>query len=130
MCRGLTQSVVQMTNVGDVGLILWSAIHFDPDGATAALNRLIELNPAECSCTTVELACLEDSAQGELSSVLWEAELSPKIITEQAWDSIGKKEGDSRKFDSRDNRAFQIPPMTPKTTNVSKIAATGTANVD
>jgi ERCC4-related helicase len=48
--------------------------------------------------TTVELACLEDSAQGELSSVLWEAELSPKIITEQAWDSIGRKGFDSREF--------------------------------
>jgi hypothetical protein len=48
--------------------------------------------------TIVELACLEDSAQGELSSVLWEAELSPKIITEQAWDSIGKDGFDSREY--------------------------------
>lgn len=48
--------------------------------------------------TTVELACLEDSAQGELSSVLWEAELNPRIITEQAWDSIGRKGFDSREF--------------------------------
>lgn len=47
---------------------------------------------------TVDLACLEDSAQGELSSVLWEAELSPKIITEQAWESIGRKGFDSREF--------------------------------
>jgi SNF2 family DNA or RNA helicase len=48
--------------------------------------------------TTVELACLEDSAQGELSTILWEAELSPKIITEQAWDSIGRNGFDSREY--------------------------------
>ncbi|MDF1738640.1 MAG: DISARM system SNF2-like helicase DrmD, partial [Verrucomicrobiales bacterium] len=48
--------------------------------------------------TTVDLACLEDSAQGEISSVLWEAELDPKIITEQAWDSIGEKGFDSREY--------------------------------
>jgi SNF2 family DNA or RNA helicase len=48
--------------------------------------------------TTVELACLEDSAQGELSTILWEAELSPKIITEQAWDSIGRSGFDSREY--------------------------------
>jgi hypothetical protein len=48
--------------------------------------------------TTVELACLEDSAQGELSTILWEAELSPRIITEQAWDSIGRKGFDSREY--------------------------------
>ena len=48
--------------------------------------------------TTVELACLEDSAQGELSTVLWEAELAPKIITEQAWDSIGRNGFDSREY--------------------------------
>ena len=48
--------------------------------------------------TTVELACLDDSAQGELSSVLWEAELEPRIITEQAWDSIGRKGFDSREY--------------------------------
>ena len=48
--------------------------------------------------TTVELACLEDSAQGELSTILWEAELAPKIITEQAWDSIGRNGFDSREY--------------------------------
>ncbi len=51
--------------------------------------------------TTVDLACLEDSAQGELSSVLWEAELDTQILTQQAWESIGQKYG-CRDFDSRE----------------------------
>jgi ERCC4-related helicase len=51
--------------------------------------------------TTVELACLEDASQGELTSVLWEAELDARILTSQAWESIGLKHG-SRDFDSRE----------------------------
>lgn len=47
------------------------------------------------------MACLEDSAQGELSSVLWEAELDTQILTRQAWESIGQKYG-KRDFDSRE----------------------------
>ncbi len=48
--------------------------------------------------TTIDLACLEDSAQGQLSFVLWEAELSPRIISEQAWALIGRKSLDSREY--------------------------------
>ncbi|MCW1924261.1 DISARM system SNF2-like helicase DrmD [Luteolibacter arcticus] len=51
--------------------------------------------------TTVDLACLDDSAQGELLSVLWEAELDTRILTRQAWESIGQKYG-ARDFDSRE----------------------------
>lgn len=51
--------------------------------------------------TTVDLACLEDSSQGELSSVLWEAELDTQHLTSQAWESIGQKYG-TRDFDSRE----------------------------
>ncbi|MEZ5325942.1 MAG: DISARM system SNF2-like helicase DrmD [Verrucomicrobiales bacterium] len=60
--------------------------------------HVVESTTAANYGTTVELACLEDSAQGELSSVLWEAELAPRIITEQAWDSIGKKGFDTREY--------------------------------
>lgn len=60
--------------------------------------HVVESTTAANYGTTVDLACLEDSAQGELSTVLWEAELSPKVITEQAWDSIGKKGFDSREY--------------------------------
>lgn len=60
--------------------------------------HVVESTSSASYGTTVELACLEDSAQGELSSVLWEAELAPKIITEQAWDSIGGKGFDSREY--------------------------------
>ncbi len=51
--------------------------------------------------TTVELACLEDASQGDLTSVLWEAELDTRILTSKAWESIGLKYG-NREFDSRE----------------------------
>lgn len=61
-------------------------------------SHVVEATRSASYGTTVDLACLEDSAQGELSSVLWEAELSPKVVTEQAWESIGKKGFDSREY--------------------------------
>jgi len=61
-------------------------------------SHVVEATRSASYGTTVDLACLEDSAQGELSSVLWEAELAPKVVTEQAWDSIGKKGFDTREY--------------------------------
>ncbi len=49
--------------------------------------------------TTVDLACLDDDAQGDPLSVVWEMELDRRIIGEEAWRSIGKRGfDDSRQF--------------------------------
>jgi superfamily II DNA/RNA helicase len=41
--------------------------------------------------STVALACLDDDAQGEQISVNWELELDRRIVSEEAWKSIGRK---------------------------------------
>ena len=51
----------------------------------------------------LSLSCLEDDSQGEQANVIWEAELGTSIIDEEAWRSIGSKNG-TREFD--DTRFF------------------------
>lgn len=46
--------------------------------------------------TVVDLACLDDDAQGDRLQAIWELELDTDIITKQAWDSIGAKGFDER----------------------------------
>jgi ERCC4-related helicase len=41
--------------------------------------------------STVALACLDDDAQGEQLSVNWDLELERRIVSEEAWKSIGRK---------------------------------------
>jgi|LakMenEpi03Aug12_release.lakeMendotaPanAssembly.Ray.scaffolds.fasta_scaffold56968_7 hypothetical protein len=41
--------------------------------------------------STVALACLDDDAQGEQLSVNWDLELDRRIVSEEAWKSIGRK---------------------------------------
>ena len=43
------------------------------------------------SSFTVDLACLDDDAQGEKLSVAWELELDGSIVSTEAWKDIGKK---------------------------------------
>jgi ERCC4-related helicase len=41
--------------------------------------------------STVSLACLDDDAQGEQLSINWDLELDRRIVSEEAWKSIGRK---------------------------------------
>lgn len=41
--------------------------------------------------STVELACLDDDAQGEQLTVAWDLELGRQILSEEAWKEIGKR---------------------------------------
>lgn len=41
--------------------------------------------------TTVSLACLDDDAQGQILSVIWEIELDGRIVSEEGWKDIGKR---------------------------------------
>lgn len=72
--------------------------------------------------TVVDLACLDDDAQGEQIQAIWELELDTEIVTKQAWESIGKKGFDSQEYfaaffntlrwhcvTSTDSRIFQSP---------------------
>ncbi len=43
----------------------------------------------------VQLACLDDDAQGQQLEVIWEIELDGQIPEGEAWHSIGKKGFDS-----------------------------------
>lgn len=45
--------------------------------------------------TVVNLACLDDDAQGEEIEVVWESELDAEVLGEEAWDRIGQKGFDS-----------------------------------
>jgi len=41
--------------------------------------------------TLIEAACLDDDAQGNRLHAIWEVALDRRIITEEAWESIGTK---------------------------------------
>lgn len=56
VCGRLTEGIERTTNLGDVALTLWAALCVEPDAAPKIVDRLMALNPAEASCTTVELA--------------------------------------------------------------------------
>ncbi len=45
----------------------------------------------------VSLACVDDDAQGQLLTVLWQAELDARVLQENPWDSVG-----ARGFDDPD----------------------------
>jgi superfamily II DNA or RNA helicase len=72
--------------------------------------------------TLVELACLDDDAQGQHLEVVWELELGTEILNREAWQSIGKRGfDDPRQFSAylhtlrwncvtaTDPRIFQAP---------------------
>ncbi|MCG3128937.1 MAG: hypothetical protein CHACPFDD_03833 [Phycisphaerae bacterium] len=52
----LLEDVDDLTNLGDVALTLWAAARLNHDNPAAALERLIELDPATQPYPTVELA--------------------------------------------------------------------------
>lgn len=46
----------------------------------------------------VELACVDDDAQGETLEVVWEVELDALVLDEEAWAKIGKREFDRPEY--------------------------------
>lgn len=50
-----------------------------------------EVVPEPGSGTLVRMACLDDDAQGQPLEVIWEIELDPVILDQEAWQSIGKR---------------------------------------
>ncbi|MDR1011563.1 MAG: DISARM system SNF2-like helicase DrmD [Opitutaceae bacterium] len=49
--------------------------------------------------TWIRLACVEDDAQGDISEVIWDAELDARIVDAEAWNKIGEKGfDDPRRF--------------------------------
>ena len=45
--------------------------------------------------TTVKLCCIADDAQGEQIEVLWDAEIGPRVLDEDAWSRVGRGAPDS-----------------------------------
>jgi superfamily II DNA or RNA helicase len=78
--------------------------------------------PAAGDATLVHLHCVDDDAQGQPLSVLWEKEVDPRILSAEAWDRIAEKGFDDRELFSAymhtlrwnsvttsDPRLFQAP---------------------
>jgi superfamily II DNA or RNA helicase len=51
----------------------------------------IDKRRGDDDCTLVKLACLDDDAQGDQLSILWEKELDPEIQREEGWRHLGEK---------------------------------------
>ena len=45
--------------------------------------------------TTVCLSCIADDAQGEQIEVLWDAEISPRVLSEDTWSTVGRGSPDT-----------------------------------
>jgi hypothetical protein len=55
------------------------------------LVEAIDRRRGDDDCTQVSLACLDDDAQGEQLTILWEKELDPQIQLEEGWRHLGEK---------------------------------------
>ena len=50
------------------------------------------VQPSEdCEATLVNLSCIDDDAQGEVLSVLWEHELGAQVLKESGWSTVAEK---------------------------------------
>ena len=47
--------------------------------------------PSPDDATLVELSCLDDDAQGEPLSVLWEHELDARVLEDDGWSAVADK---------------------------------------
>ena len=47
--------------------------------------------PASGEATLVDLSCLDDDAQGEPLSVLWEHELDARVLEDDGWSAVAEK---------------------------------------
>lgn len=54
----------------------------------------VEPAPSGGDATLVSAACVDDDAQGERTSVLWEHELDARIIEDAGWTRVGKERFD------------------------------------
>ena len=45
----------------------------------------------DCEATLVNLSCIDDDAQGEALSVLWEHELGAQVLKESGWSTVAEK---------------------------------------
>ncbi len=45
--------------------------------------------------TTLQLSCIADDAQGEQIEVIWDAEIGPRVLQDDAWASVGRGAPDS-----------------------------------
>jgi superfamily II DNA or RNA helicase len=55
------------------------------------LVEAIDRRRTDDDCTQVSLACLDDDAQGDQLTILWEKELDPQIQLEEGWRHLGEK---------------------------------------
>src|SRR5215211_5771691 len=53
------------------------------------------VDDSEPDLTTLKLSCIADDAQGEQIEVIWDAEISPRILDEDPWASLGRGAPDS-----------------------------------
>src|SRR5438874_7426790 len=53
------------------------------------------IDDAQPGLTTLKLSCIADDAQGEQIEVLWDAEISPKVLEHDPWASVGRGAPDS-----------------------------------
>ncbi len=54
-------------------------------------HYVVEDASSEAHGTVVDMACLDDDAQGDFLRVIWELELDGRVITAEAWEGIGTK---------------------------------------
>jgi SNF2 family DNA or RNA helicase len=45
--------------------------------------------------TTLKLSCIADDAQGEQIEVIWDAEIAPQVLADDAWNRVGRGAPDS-----------------------------------
>jgi superfamily II DNA or RNA helicase len=51
---------------------------------------LVEDGPAVAGLNAVRLACIDDDAQGDAVSVLWDAELDAEVLVDEGWANVSK----------------------------------------
>jgi hypothetical protein len=53
------------------------------------------IDDSQPDLTTLQLSCIADDAQGEQIEVIWDAEISPRVLEDNAWASVGRGAPDS-----------------------------------
>ena len=53
------------------------------------------IDDSQPDLTTLRLSCIADDAQGEQIEVLWDAEVSPRVLDDDAWARVGRGAPDS-----------------------------------
>jgi hypothetical protein len=53
------------------------------------------VDDAQPDLTTLRLSCIADDAQGEQIEVIWDAEIAPRVLADDAWARVGRGAPDS-----------------------------------